>query len=448
MSEELSLFDEPAPETGKKTKYQPLADRFRPQNLDEFVGQEHIVGEGGYLREAISRDEISSIILWGPPGSGKTTLARIVSNSTDADFVSFSAVTSGVKDIREVIATAKTRPKRTILFVDEIHRFNKAQQDAFLPHLEDGTIILIGATTENPSFEVNAPLLSRSRVLVLNPLTDEQIRTIVKHAYEDSERGIGAVVSDIEEKALDALTAFSGGDARTALNVFEAAATLGKETGDGVVITLRDIETASQKRMLRYDRDGEEHFNIISAVHKSMRGSDPDAALYWYCRMLEGGENPLYIARRVVRFASEDVGNADPQALQVAIAATESYRFLGTPEGELAIGQAIVYCATAPKSNAMYTAYKRARSDARKHGELPVPMHIRNSPTGLMKKLGYGDGYEYDHDSENHYSGQEHLPDKLAGTTYYTPTRFGFEKTIGERLKWWAERREGKKGGK
>lgn len=442
----MSLFDEPAPEAGKKAKYQPLADRFRPQNLDEFVGQEHIVGEGGYLREAISRDEISSIILWGPPGSGKTTLARIVSNSTDAEFVSFSAVTSGVKDIREVIAKAKTLLKRTILFVDEIHRFNKAQQDAFLPHIEDGTIILIGATTENPSFEVNAPLLSRSRVLVLNPLTDKQIRTIIKHAYEDRDRGIGAVVSDIEEKALDALAAFSGGDARTALNVFEIAASLGKETGDGVVITLSDVETASQKRMLRYDRDGEEHFNIISAVHKSMRGSDPDAALYWYCRMLEGGESPLYIARRVVRFASEDIGNADPQALQVAIAATESYRFLGTPEGELAIAQAIVYCATAPKSNAMYTAYKSARSDARKHGELPVPMHIRNAPTGLMKKLGYGDGYVYDHDSEDHYSGQEHLPDKLAGTNYYTPTRFGFEKVIGERLKWWAERKDKKSG--
>ena len=442
MAEELNLFGDSTPNQERTPKKQPLADRFRPMTLDEFVGQEHIAGEGGFLREAISRDEISSLIFWGPPGSGKTTLARIISNFTNATFEGFSAVTSGVKEIREVVARARVRAGRTILFVDEIHRFNKAQQDAFLPFIEDGTIILIGATTENPSFEVNSPLLSRSRVLVLDPLSDEHIRTIVERAVSDSERGLGGTVAGIEDDAKAALVSFSGGDARKALNVLEIAAATGKRKHGGVVITLRDVERASQKRMLRYDHAGEEHFNIISAIHKSMRGSDPDAALYWFCRMLEGGEDPLYIARRVVRFATEDIGNADPQALQVAIAATESYRFLGTPEGELAIAQAIVYCATAPKSNAMYTAYSEARGDARKHGELPVPLHIRNAPTRLMKDIGYGDGYRYDHDYDYHYSGQDHLPEKLTGTKYYHPTQFGFEKVITERLKWWADRKK------
>ena len=445
MTEEIDLFGKHTEESGP-VKRPPLADRFRPATLDDFVGQEHIVGDGAYLSEAIKRDEISSIILWGPPGSGKTTIARIISNYTNADFVSFSAVVSGVKDIREVVARAKTRGCKTILFVDEIHRFNKAQQDAFLPYIEDGTIILIGATTENPSFEVNSPLLSRSRVLVLNPLTDKQIRIIVKGALKNTERGLGDVAAGIEDEALDALVTFSGGDARRALNTLEQASLLMKSDGDGEenIITVTDIEKASQRRMLRYDRAGEEHFNIISAIHKSMRGSDPDAALYWFCRMLEGGEDPLYIARRVVRFASEDVGNADPQALQVAIAATESYRFLGAPEGELAIAQAIVYCATAPKSNSMYTAYSNARKDSRKYGELPVPLHIRNAPTRLMKDIGYGAGYEYDHDSEDHYSGQEHLPDELQGRRYYAPSRFGFEKKITERLKWWVEKKREK----
>ena len=440
-SSAMNLFGDDPGAKDKPARKQPLADRFRPRSLDEFVGQEHIVGEDEFLREAIASDEITSIILWGPPGSGKTTLARIISNTTNAEFEAFSAVTSGVKEIREVIARAKLRPTRTILFVDEIHRFNKAQQDAFLPHLEDGTVVLIGATTENPSFEVNSPLLSRSRVLVLNSLSEEHIVTIAHRAIEDAERGLGGLVSGIDDDALDALTSFSGGDARRALNILELASAMGKKKGGGKVISLKDIERASQKRMLRYDRAGEEHFNIISAIHKSMRGSDPDAALYWFCRMLEGGEDPLYIARRVVRFAAEDVGNADPQALQVSMAATESYRFLGSPEGELAIAQAIVYCATAPKSNAMYTAYKGARKDARKLGELPVPLHIRNAPTRLMKDIGYGDGYKYDHNSEGHYSGQEHLPDKLRGTTYYEPTKFGFEKVIGERLKWWSDRK-------
>ena len=446
MTEEMNLFGDPVDSKDSRPKKQPpLAERFRPTTLDEFVGQEHLVGEGAYLSEAIRRDEISSLILWGPPGSGKTTLAKIISLSTNADYVSFSAVVSGVKDIRGVIALAKTKKGKTILFVDEIHRFNKAQQDAFLPYIEDGTIVLIGATTENPSFEVNSPLLSRSRVLVLNTLTDDHIRTIVNRALSDGERGLAGKVERIEKDALDALVTFSGGDARRALNTLEQASLLGKaKGGKGVVITLSDVESATQRRMLRYDRAGEEHFNIISAVHKSMRGSDPDAALYWFCRMLEGGEDPLYIARRVVRFASEDIGNADPQALQVAMAATEAYRFLGTPEGELAIAQAIIYCATAPKSNAMYTAYSGARGDARRLGELPVPMHIRNAPTRLMKEIGYGTGYKYDHNAEDSYSGQDHLPDDLLGKRYYHPTRFGFEKTIAERLKWWAERKKGK----
>ncbi|MFC1692458.1 replication-associated recombination protein A [Candidatus Latescibacterota bacterium] len=447
MSGEMNLFDDELYGADiTQGKHQPLADRLRPRTLEEFVGQEHLVGDGAFLSEAIKMDEVSSIILWGPPGSGKTTLARIISNATNADFVSFSAVSSGVKDIRQVVARAKTKKTKTILFVDEIHRFNKAQQDAFLPYIEDGTIILIGATTENPSFEVNSPLLSRSRVLVLNVLSDEQIITIIERAVEDGERGLKDEIAGIEDDALEALVSFSGGDARRALNTLEQAAILAKESREGAkIVTKPDVEKAAQRRMLIYDRAGEEHFNIISAIHKSMRGSDPDAALYWFCRMLEGGEDPLYIARRVVRFASEDVGNADPQALQVAIAAVESYRFLGSPEGELAIAQAIVYCATAPKSNSMYTAYTATRGDARKYGELPVPLFIRNAPTRLMKDLDYGKGYEYDHASPDHYSGQEHLPDKLTGTRYYMPTKFGFEKIIGERLKWWAERKKKKR---
>ena len=445
MTENLNLFGDEPDISGRPEKKQPLAERFRPMTLDGFVGQEHLVGEGAYLSEAIRKDEIASIILWGPPGSGKTTLARIISNSTDADFVAFSAVVSGIKEIRAVIQQAKARPAKTILFIDEIHRFNKAQQDAFLPHIEDGTIVLIGATTENPSFEVNSPLLSRSRVLVLEPLTDDHIRTIIERAAGDSEHGLGAVIETIEDTAVNALVSFSGGDARRALNTLEQASVIASEGAGGLaVVTADDIEKAAQRRMIRYDRSGEEHFNIISAVHKSMRGSDPDAALYWFARMLEGGEDPLYIARRVVRFASEDIGNADPRALQIATDAVEAYRFLGTPEGELAIAQAIVYCATAPKSNAMYAAYKAARADAKKLGELPVPMHIRNAPTRLMKEIGYGDGYKYDHDSEHGYSGQEHLPDRLAGRTYYTPSRYGFEKTIAERLAWWAERKREK----
>ncbi len=445
MPEEISLFeDDPFFRERDKEdiKKKPLADRMRPNTLEEFFGQEHLVGERAFLSEAITHDEISSLIFWGPPGSGKTTLANIISNSTNAEFVSFSAVISGVNDIRKVIAHARGKRKKTILFVDEIHRFNKAQQDAFLPHVEDGTIILIGATTENPSFELNSPLLSRSRVLVLNQLSEDHIAQIIARAVTDPERGLGTVVDGIEDDAAEALIGFSNGDARRALNTLELASVLaGKKKGKNRFITLKNVEEAAQKKTLRYDRDGEEHYNIISALHKSMRGSDPDAALYWFSRMLEGGEDPLYIARRVVRFASEDVGNADPQALQLCIAATETYRFLGTPEGELAIAQAIVYCAVAPKSNAMYKAYKFARADARKYGNLEVPLTIRNAPTQLMKKLGYGSGYQYDHDSENSYSGQEHLPDDLVGRKYYTPSKFGNEKLINERLLWWAKKK-------
>jgi len=443
MTEELDLFGGSAPAGHRKTavKKAPLAERMRPESLDEFEGQEHLVVEGAVLSEAIRRDEISSIILWGPPGSGKTTLARLISRSTKAEFISFSAVMSGVKDIKEVMSAARVSSRKTILFIDEIHRFNKAQQDAFLPYIEDGSVVLIGATTENPSFEVISPLLSRSRVFVLNALSDEQVEAILSRAASDTERGLGSEIARIGDDAMKALVSFGAGDARRALNILEQAVALAEKKKGGKTITLADVEKATQKRMLRYDRAGEEHYNIISALHKSMRGSDPDAALYWYARMIEGGEDPLYIARRVVRFASEDIGMADSRALEVAQAATEAYRFLGTPEGELAIAHAIVYCATAPKSNSVYTAFGAARRDAREHGELPVPMHIRNAPTKLMKELGYGRGYRYDHDAEDRFSGQEHLPDRLRGKTYYHPSEFGHEKLVAERLRWWAERK-------
>ncbi len=420
----------------------PLAERMRPRNLSEFVGQNHLVGEGAVIRRAIEQDLIFSMILWGPPGCGKTTLARMVASETKSHFTQFSAVLSGVKEIRSVIDDARKQlslhRKKTILFVDEIHRFNKAQQDAFLHQVESGLITLIGATTENPSFEVIAPLLSRCRVLTLKLLTGDEIGAILKRALEDEDRGIGNRGIELVPEALTYLMDIADGDARAALNGLDIAAAL--MTGDGQTtgpITLSDVERAVQKKALMYDKGGEEHYNIISALHKSLRGSDPDAALYWLTRMLEAGEDPLYIARRMVRFASEDVGNADPQALGIALDAMEAFKFIGRPEGDLALAQAAVYLATAPKSNSLYAAHKAVVSDIRATGSQPVPLHIRNAPTRLMKDLGYSKGYKYAHDYPEAHVSQTYLPDTLKGRRYYRPTGRGYEKIIAERLDRW-----------
>jgi putative ATPase len=424
----------------------PLAERMRPRNLSEFRGHETVVGPASMLGHAIAKDRIFSMILWGPPGCGKTTLARIIAGETRSHFAQFSAVLSGVKEIRSVIDEAQRKRtlqhRRTILFVDEIHRFNKAQQDAFLHHVESGLITLIGATTENPSFEVIAPLLSRCRVIVLQSLTAEDLKTIIQSALEDKERGLGNVALELTSEAVDYLVQIADGDARAALNGLEIAASLvlpdaEAEPSPPVPISLQDLEKAMQRRAPRYDKGGEEHYNLISAFHKSLRGSDPDASLYWLARMLLAGEDPFYVARRMVRFASEDVGNADPQALAVALGAMESFRFLGHPEGELALAQAAVYLATAPKSNRIYTAYGKVRSAIEESGTLPVPMHIRNAPTRLMKGLGYGKGYQYPHDFKEALVVQSYLPDKLQGRSFYTPTDHGFEKQIKERLEKW-----------
>lgn len=422
----------------------PLADRMRPRTLDRLVGQDHILGEGKPLRRAIEMDEMSSLILWGPPGSGKTSLAQIIAEATGAWFTSFSAVNSGVKEIRETIARAKDRfrskQQKTILFVDEFHRFNKLQQDSFLPYIEDGTIVLIGATTENPSFEANAALLSRSSVFVLHALSQEDIERVLLHALDDPENGLGGLRVQMEPEALDHLAQMADGDARRALNALELVASITALGPDGVRhIALSTIEDAVQRKALLYDRAGEEHYNLISALHKSLRGSDPDAALYWLARMLDAGEDPLYLARRMVRFASEDVGNADPKALTVALAAKDAFHFIGRPEGDLALAQAAVYLATAPKSNALYTAYERAKEDAQHSGSLPVPLHIRNAPTRLMKELEYGKDYQYAHDFEHGYVAQEYLPEALRGRKYYEPTEHGHEKWIKERMAWWAK---------
>ncbi len=440
----MNLFDQP---TGERIDPSaPLAERMRPGTLADFVGQSHLLGPDSLLRRAIEEDRLFSVILWGPPGSGKTTLARIMASETRSHFETFSAVLSGVKEIRAVIEEARSQRKfhgrKTILFVDEIHRFNKAQQDAFLPHVESGLITLIGATTENPSFEVIAPLLSRARVMVLKPYTEEELRTILRRAVDDREKGLGERELEIDEEALRHIIRSSDGDARTALNHLEAAASLVRDEGGRRRITRELVEAALQRKALQYDKNGEEHYNLISALHKSLRGSDPDAALYWLARMLEAGEEPLYIARRMVRFASEDVGNADPQALSVAMAAMQAFHFIGLPEGELALAQAAVYLATAPKSNAVYRAYGRARNAVHKTGSLPVPLHIRNAPTPLMKELGYGEGYRYAHDHEEAYVPQEYLPEALRGDVYYQPTDRGYEKTIRERLEKWRRLRE------
>ena len=439
---------------------QPLAARMRPRTLDEFLGQEHLLGPGKALGELIQRGEVGSMIFWGPPGSGKTTLALLVAQYTDREFIPFSAVTEGVPRVREVIREAEDRlalhGRRTILFCDEIHRFNKAQQDAFLPHVERGTIALIGATTENPSFEITGALLSRTRVFVLEPLTEEHIRALVRSALTDEERGLGALHLEVDDDALSLLARESDGDARRALSAIEAAAEFLVGSGgakavsgariavsgariavSGARLTVAVIADALQKRFARYDKGGEEHYNLISALHKAMRGSDADGALYWLARMIDGGEDPLYIARRVVRAASEDVGLADPRALTIALAAKDAVHFLGQPEGELALAEAVVYIATAPKSNRMYLAWQEAMGTAREHPAEGVPLHIRNAPTDLMKELGYGAGYTYAHDAPEGYTPQEYLPESLRGSSFYRPSTFGFEETVAKRMQWW-----------
>jgi len=419
----------------------PLADRMRPRSLDEVIGQEHLLGPGRVLRAAIERGELHSMILWGPPGTGKTTLASLMARTTGAQFVAFSAVLSGVKEIRGVIGAAEAERTRhgrsTVLFVDEIHRFNRAQQDAFLPHVEHGTIILVGATTENPSFEVNSALLSRCRVYVLQGLDEADLAKILRPAVTDAERGLGRRRPLVDDAALARIAALANGDARAALNILDLAVTLAPAEGGRPRVTEATIREAAQRKSLLYDKAGEEHFNLISALHKSLRDSDPDAALYWMTRMLESGEDPLYVARRLVRFASEDVGNADPAALALTLAAKDAYHFLGSPEGELALAQATLYLAMAPKSNAVYVAYNEAKEDVSERPAEPVPLHIRNAPTRLMTDLGYGAGYQYAHDAPDARVDQEHLPESLRGRRYYRPTDRGLEADIARRLLDW-----------
>ena len=436
----------------------PLADRMRPVSIDEFIGQRHAVGEGTLIRHAILKDRIFSMILWGPPGCGKTTLARIFASHTHCHFVHFSAVLSGVKEIRSVLEDAKNQQKlfrkKTVLFVDEIHRFNKAQQDAFLHHVESGLITLIGATTENPSFEVISPLLSRCRVITLNSLSDEDIAAIMRNALKDKGRGLGDMNLIFDEDALSHLVRISDGDARTALNSLESTASLIASSRENpskenpINITLQDVERAMERKALLYDKTGDEHYNLISAFHKSLRGSDPDAAAYWLGRMLTAGEDPLYVARRMVRFASEDIGNADPHAIGVSLSAMEAFRFLGHPEGDLALVQAAVYLATAPKSNSIYAAYGAVKAVIDKHGALPVPLHIRNAPTALMREIGYGKDYKYAHDYKDAYVSQDYLPEKLEGRYFYKPTDRGYENRIKQWLEKWRRLKQKEKDAK
>ena len=420
----------------------PLAERMRPQKLTDYVGQSHLTGEGTLLRRAIAEDKLFSMIFWGPPGSGKTTLARILANETKTNFVSFSAVLSGVKEIRSVIDDARelweAKKQKTILFVDEIHRFNKAQQDAFLPHVESGLVTLIGATTENPSFEVIAPLLSRTRVMLLKQFTEQDLAVILKRALTDEQRGLGKFGIQADDDAIQFIIRISDGDARTALNNLEATASMVQGLPpEARKLSGQSVQEALLKKSMLYDKDGEEHYNLISAFHKSMRGSDPDATLYWLGRMLIAGEDPFYILRRMVRFASEDIGNADPHALMLTMAAQQAFHFIGPPEGELALAQAAVYLATAPKSNSLYKGFGQTKDLINKTGYLPVPLHIRNAPTKLMKELEYGKGYKYAHDYEDAFVPQEYLPEKLQGQVLYEPTDAGFEKTIRERVNVW-----------
>jgi len=442
----MPLFD--LPEEKNLPQSMPLAARMRPQTFAEFVGQEHLVAEGRVFRKCIEADQLPSMVFWGPPGSGKTTLAYVIANVTRAHFSSLSAVSAGVADLRRVIGEAKKRLKssgqKTILFVDEIHRFNKAQQDAVLPFVENGTVTFIGATTENPSFEVIAPLLSRCRVFRLNLLSDDEVRLIVERAIKDNERGLGKSQITVSEEALRHLVTMSNGDARVALNALEMAAFATLPDDDGLrSIDLPAIEEALQHRALLYDKSGDQHFDLISALHKSLRGSDPDAALYWLGRMLEAGEDPLYIVRRLVRFASEDVGVADPQALVVAVAAQQAVHFVGLPEGNLALAEAVVYLATAPKSNSLYQAYSRVQNDIQQGRNEPVPLHLRNPVTGLMRQMGHGQGYKYAHDYPDHFVKQQNLPSSLQGKRYYIPGDQGYEKEIADRLRrWWGKPRE------
>ena len=433
--EQITLFED--------NKNQPLASRLRPRNLDEFVGQQHLVGEGKILRRLIENDNISSIIFWGNPGIGKTTLAQIIANKTNSKFIEFSAVTSGIKDIKEVMAQAESNRKfgqRTIVFVDEIHRFNKAQQDAFLPFVEKGSIILIGATTENPSFEINSALLSRCKVFVFKPLETEDLVTLLKRAITD-ERGYGNETVNIDDEAIEIIAKFANGDARNALTTLEMVILNGDVNKNGDITVTKDtLEQCISKKSLLYDKNGEEHYNIISALHKSMRNSDPDAAVYWLARMLEAGEDPIYIARRVTRFASEDVGLADPHALEIAVAAYHACHFIGMPECSVHLTQAVIYMSMAPKSNSMDVAYLRAKQDALQSIAEPVPLQIRNAPTKLMKELNYGKGYKYAHDYEEKMTSMQCLPDSLVGREYYTPTEQGLEakyKTKLEQIKNW-----------
>ena len=442
----MPLFD--LPEEKDLPHSMPLAARMRPQTFAEFVGQEHLVAAGRVLRKCIEADQLPSMVFWGPPGNGKTTLAHIIANVTRAQFSSLSAVSAGVADLRHVIGQARQRLKlsgqRTILFIDEIHRFNKAQQDAVLPFVENGTVTFIGATTENPSFEIIAPLLSRCRVFRLNPLSDDEVRLVVERAIKDKERGLAKCQISISGEALDHLVTASNGDARVALNALEMAAFAALPDSEGLrSIDLSAIEQALQHRALLYDKSGDQHYDLISALHKSLRGSDPDAALYWLGRMLEAGEDPLYIARRLVRFATEDVGVADPQALVIAIAAQQAVHFVGLPEGNLALAEVVVYLAVAPKSNSLYQAYSRVKQDIQHGRNEPVPLHLRNPVTNLMRETGYGKGYKYAHDYPDHFVKQQNLPPSLQGKRYYVPSDQGYEKEIAARLKkWWKEEKD------
>jgi putative ATPase len=435
----MSLFQPiPNPQSSADPT-RPLADRMRPRTLEEYVGQEHLIGSGKPLRAQIDRDDTGSLIFWGPPGTGKTTLAKIIASVTKAEFIEFSAVLAGIKEIKQVMADAERARQygtRTIVFVDEIHRFNKAQQDAFLPHVEKGNIRLIGATTENPSFEINSALLSRCRVYVLKPLSEEQIVELLKRALSDEERGIGSMKVSANDDVLKKIASYTSGDARSAYNVLEVAAALAEESAGNKPAEITDeiVRDALQKRILLYDKTGEEHYNLISALHKSVRNSDPDAALYWLARMLEAGEDPLYVARRVVRMAVEDIGLADPNALALCMAARDAVDFIGMPEGNLALAQAVVYLSVAPKSNALYAAYGSVQRDVEQTAAESVPLHLRNAPTGLMKGLGYGKGYEYAHDTAGKVANMQCLPNNLRDRIYYRPTNEGIEKRIRERL--------------